>query len=216
MLLNIIFLILGVLGAASILIYLLRYLAAPRLFCRVAGEQHGEPIILRATEGRIAFAIGTTSLKENEISHVSVGAADDVELTSEDGDATLKMDQRFPYLVTLCEHRSLSRGHLQGFSLGYKARTDRFEVKVRAVAALRDEEQGFLLDMFSPRKVKYERIVTFRIDPTRKLTLRESGLVIRPGEGLQVSGKQARRETWAAGEPGADLVVREIVEEQRP
>ena len=89
-----------------------------------------------------------------------------------------------------------------------------FELKIKVVAALREEDQGFLLDMFAPRKAKWERIVRFYVDPSLKLTLQQSGLTIRPGEGVQVQGKHAQDAFWAASDKeGSKLVVRELLDD---
>jgi hypothetical protein len=214
MVLNITFLILGILGALSIVVYLTRYLTAPRLFCRVAGEQSGEPIPLVAIEGSISFAIGTTTKRGVELLLVSVSATDEVEIRSKDGERVLTRDHDFPFAVEFRDSRELARGHLQGLSVSYRAAASSFQLKIRMLAALKEEDLGFLLDMFSPRKVKRERIVRFRVDPSLKLTLQQSGLVLRPGEAVQVQGKQAQDAFWAAADKeGSQVLVRELLDD---
>ena len=139
MFLNIIFVILGILGALSILVYLARELSGPRLFCRVAGEQCGEPIPLVTAEGSVPFAIGTTSRRNVEMSLISVTAQDGVEISGKDGQRSLTTDPRFPSAVEFRDVRAVTRGHLQGMSARYKTKASSFELKIKVVAALREE-----------------------------------------------------------------------------
>lgn len=215
MFLNIIFLILGILGAASILVYIVRAWSAPRLFCRVAGEQCGEPIPLVTGEGNIRIAIGTTTKRKAEVSLVSVSAPDGVEISGKDSQRVLTTDPEFPLAVEFRDARAVVRGHLQGLSASYKTQALSFALRVKAVAALREEEQGLLLDMFAPRKVRLERVVKFHVDPALKLTLQQSGLTIRPGEGLHLQGTQAQDAVWAASDKeGSKLLVRELLDDE--
>jgi hypothetical protein len=146
---------------------------------------------------------------------ISVSAQDGVGISGKDGAPILTTDPAFPYALEFHDTRGVTRNHLQGISVNYKTKTSAFELKIKTLAALREEEQGFLLDMFAPRKITSERIVGFRVDPNENLAPQQSGLMIRPGEALQVQGRQAQDAFWAAADKeGSKLLIRELLDDQ--
>lgn len=207
-------LILSIVGAASILAYLVRQFISPRIFFRVSGEQAGEPITLKP-EGQVSFAIGTTSKRSVVVSKMWIDTEDGVEISGKDGKKGLTTDRCFPVTVVFAAQRIVTQAHLQGVSVRYKATAPAFRLKVGAIAALEETDQGFLVDMFPPRRVKRERTVAFRVDGNARLSLQQSGLAVHPGEALHVDGAQAQDAMWAATEKGtAEVQVRELLDEE--
>lgn len=211
---EIISLVLSIIGAATLAVYLVRwYLYSPRVFIRIGGEQGGEPILAKA-QGKLYFAIGTRSKRRVVISGVWASCNDAyVGIGAKGARQILTIDSEFPLAVVFSDRRVVSRMHLQGNYVNYRAKGRAFAIKIEAISEVDETEHPFLVDMFAPRKAKTERVILFNVDPQANRTLQESGLALHPGEALHMEGVQAQDEVWAAADKGeAKLDIREVIE----
>lgn len=191
-----------------------KVLYSPKIFFRVGGEQSGEPIQV-AENGREIFAVGTKSTRKIVLSEVLVCYnPDEVDISKTKGaDTRITVDAKFPIALVYPERRVVTEKHLQANYFECVPKSPEFSVKLTAVASVDETEIPSLLDMFSPRKVRQERIVKFRVVKERVRDLRNTGLLMGPYEAMQIEGSQSKEAVWAQAEKGsAALKLIETVE----
>lgn len=209
-------LILGFFGAISLIVYCLHWwVYSPKLFIRIGGEKLGDPIPV-AKEGRIDFACGTDSSRKSGILEVLVSFdPEKVELFRTKGVAKeITVDRKFPMAVVFRDKKEVVRKVLQTNFFDYQSRVDSFAVKITVISEIDPSSLPFLLTMFSPRKVRSEKIVRFLVKEGASMDLKTHGVIIGPKESMQVVGVQSQEAVWAATSKGeATVKIMEVFDE---
>ena len=196
--------ILGLLGAISIIAYLISYwFYSPRIEFRVGGEQSGEPIRVISAE-QISFAVFTKSSKTTRIIGEWIHFhPDEVDLFKTMGvKKEMGIDRRFPMSISFPEEKNVTKGVLQANYFNYQARSKEFTIKFDVLSEIDPVELPFFLDMFLPRKVRSQRIVTFKVDNDVVVDLKTHGLAFLPGESMQMAGVQSQEGVTAVADEG--------------
>ena len=210
--------VLGVLGISSLVVYLIHWkFYSPHLLFRVAGEQQGEPIKVNPI-GQVPFATFTKSSKKIRVLGLWIYFnPDDVDLFKTRGaKKEMTVDRQFPMSIAFGEEKDVVKGTLQANYFKYQAKGNKFIVKFDGLSEINSTELPFLLDMFSPRKVRSTRTVTFEVDNNVVTDLKTHGLPLLPGEAMQTVGVQAQEGIWAVSDKeGTVIEVMELVEDDK-
>jgi len=210
--------VLGVLGISSLVVYLIRWkFYSPHLLFRVAGEQLGEPIKVNPI-GQVPFATFTKSSKKIRVLGLWIYFnPDDVDLFKTRGaKKEMTVDRQFPMSIAFGEEKDVVKGTLQANYFKYQAKGNKFIVKFDGLSEINSTELPFLLDMFSPRKVRSTRTVTFEVDNNVVTDLKTHGLPLLPGEAMQTVGVQSQEGIWAVSDKeGTVIEVMELVEDDK-
>jgi hypothetical protein len=210
--------VLGVLGILSLVVYLIHWkFYSPHLLFRVAGEQRGEPIKVNPI-GQVPFATFTKSSKKIRVLGLWIYFnPDDVDLFKTRGaKKEMTVDRQFPMSISFGEEKDVVKGTLQANYFKYQAKGNKFIVKFDGLSEINSTELPFLLDMFSPRKVRSTRTVTFEVDKNVVMDLKTHGLLLLPGEAMQTVGVQSQEGVWAVGDKeGTVIEVMELVEDDK-
>lgn len=208
--------VIGVIGTIIGVCYWLFF--DPQIFFRIAGEQKGEPIIVLPV-CRIPFAVSTNSFSRVILLSVSVCFNDDlVTLFSTKGiQKQLTVDREFPMEILFQEEKHVIRKTLQANYFDVQAQRDSFSIKFKTVAEVDHAKLPFLFSILPVRRVEAEWVVSFEVDPNVKMTEQTHGLMIKPGEAIQIAGEQSQERVTAATDKGVGtLRVREIVDSSKP
>jgi len=213
---EIIFLILGVLGIISLIVYFIRWkFYSPYLLFRVGGEQMGNPIKVTPV-GQVGFAIFTKSTKRTRILGLWIHFhPDEVDLFKTRGvKKEMTIDTQFPMSIAFGEEKEVVKGTLQSNYFNYEAKGNKFTVKFDVLSEIDSTELPFLIEMFSSRKVRSTRIVTFEVDNDVIMDLKTHGLTLLPGESMQMKGMQSQEGMQAVSDKeGAVIKVMELIED---
>jgi hypothetical protein len=181
---------------------------------RFGGEELATPIPV-APSGRIPFAVSVLSGKECRIMSTSVEFDPaQVDLQAKGAQEEPSTDQIFPIALDFEGNRAIRRGILAGHFFDYNAKSDSFTVRFVATVVPEGAEIPFPISMFAPRVQRIERTVLFRIAKDANMGIKSYGLMIKPGEGLQVVGAQAQEAVSCATREGK-AQVRVITGDQR-
>jgi hypothetical protein len=218
MMYEIISLILGLFGILSLILYLILWkFFSPRVLFRVAGEQSGEPIKVNPI-GQKIFATFTKSTKKTRVLGLWIYFhPNEVDLFETSGvEKGFSVDRQFPMSISFGEEKEIVRGTLQANYFHYRTKGRKFTLKFDVLSEIDSTELPFLLDMFPPRKVRSTRTVTFEVDNNVVPDLKTHGLLLLPGEAMQVVGVQSQQGVSAVSDKeGALLDVWELIENSK-
>ncbi len=216
--LNFISILIGSIALIPLVVYFLHWkFYSPKPFIRVGGEQSGEPI--QITEmGDIFFAVSTKSGRKSLISEVWVSFdPDEMDLFKTRGaEKSSIVDNKFPFALLFSEKRIIVKAHLQGNYFDYEAKKPEFSVKFIINSEIETTELPFLLNMFTARKIRTERIVRFKVTQEYTANLQRDGLALLPKESMHIEGVQSQEAWYAAASKGKGILkVREIIDDKK-
>jgi len=175
----------------------------------------GNPIKVTPV-GQVGFAIFTKSTKRTRILGLWIHFhPDEVDLFKTRGvKKEMTIDTQFPMSIAFGEEKEVVKGTLQSNYFNYEAKGNKFTVKFDVLSEIDSTELPFLIEMFSSRKVRSTRIVTFEVDNDVIMDLKTHGLTLLPGESMQMKGMQSQEGMQAVSDKeGAVIKVMELIED---